>query len=266
MGVSDIEWEKWGRQDPYYSVLTSERFRSGRLDEAARAEFFASGQWHMDAVLRACRQYFDPEFKPQRVLDFGCGVGRLLVPFASVAREVVGVDVSPSMLAEAQRNCAERGLANVVLARSDDELSLVEGRFDLVHSAITLQHIEVPRGRRLFGRLVELLAPQGVGAIQITYAKAYHPESHGQPPPPVLPESLQPAANSLGRLLRRGAREIEARFDEPNGTGTDPEMMMNPYNLSEIAFLMQSAGVANFHAEFTDHGGELGVFLYFRRP
>jgi hypothetical protein len=45
----------------------------------------------------------------------------------------------------------------------------------------------------------------------------------------------------------------------------DPQMLMNPYNLSEIAFLMQSSGVNKFDAEFTDHGGELGVFLFFRR-
>jgi hypothetical protein len=105
-----------------------------------------------------------------------------------------------------------------------------------------------------------------VGAIQITYGKAYLPESHGQPLPPVLPELLQPAATSLGRLLRRGAREIEAQLAAPAGPGADPEMMMNPYNLSELAFLLQTAGVERFHAEFTDHGGELGVFLYFRRP
>ena len=258
---SDIEWEKWGRRDPYFSVLTAERFRAGRIDTAARAEFFASGQWHMDAVLRSCYTYFEPDFAPARVLDFGCGVGRLLIPFATIAREVVGVDVSPSMLAEARRNCDERGLTNVVLARSDDDLLLVQGEFDLVHCAITLQHIEIPRGRAIFHRLVERLAPQGVAAIQITYAKAYHPDSFGQPPVPI------PEVSTVGRRWRLGGRADEgAGSEKAVSPAADPEMMMNPYNLSEIAFLMQSAGIARFHAEFTDHGGELGVFLYFRRP
>ena len=36
---------------------------------------------------------------------------------------VVGVDISPSMLAEARRNCDREGLDNVVLAPSDDDLS-----------------------------------------------------------------------------------------------------------------------------------------------
>ena len=41
---------------------------------------------------------------------------------------------------------------------------------------------------------------------------------------------------------------------------------MNPYSLSELAFMLQSAGVTQFHTAFTDHGGELGVFLFFGKP
>ena len=43
-------------------------------------------------------------------------------------------------------------------------------------------------------------------------------------------------------------------------------MKMNAYPLNDIMFMIQGAGVTRFHAEFTDHGGELGVFLYFQRP
>ena len=263
---TDIEWEKWGRQDPYFGVITAERFRAQRLDDNARAEFFASGQWHMDSVLQWCRTRFDPAFTPRRVLDFGCGVGRLLIPFAAVAEEVVGVDVSPSMLAEARKNCDNRGLVNVVLVGSDDELSQVQGEFDLVHSAITLQHIDVARGRIIFKRLIECLAPDGVAALQLTYAKAYHPDTFGQPPAPFLPAPLQSAASTVTRLQRHGNRaEDDERSPADNARPADPEMLMNPYNLSELAYLMQTAGITRFHTEFTDHGGELGVFLYFQR-
>jgi hypothetical protein len=43
-------------------------------------------------------------------------------------------------------------------------------------------------------------------------------------------------------------------------------MQMNAYNLSELAYMLQSVGVRSMHVEFTDHGGELGVFLFFRKP
>jgi SAM-dependent methyltransferase len=266
---TDIEWEKWGRQDPYYGVLTVDRFRASRIDEVARAEFFASGQWHVDSVLQSCRQYIDPLFAPRRVLDFGCGVGRLVIPFAAVADKVVGVDVSESMLAEARKNCSERGLTNVSLVGSDDALSEVTESFDLVHSAIVLQHIEVPRGRRLFQRLIECIAPGGAGAVQLTYAKACYPDSFGQPPEPSLDSaagsSIDAATGGLSRLRRWRSRAVEVPA-EAVGRPSDPEMQMNPYNLSELAFLLQTAGIARFHSEFTDHGGELGVFLFFQKP
>jgi hypothetical protein len=41
---------------------------------------------------------------------------------------------------------------------------------------------------------------------------------------------------------------------------------MNPYNINEILFLLQCRGVRQLHCDFTDHGGELGVFLFFKIP
>ena len=67
-------------------------------------------------------------------------------------------------------------------------------------------------------------------------------------------ESFRPGVmNRLGLGARAGLR-------------ADPEMQMNPYQLSELAFLLQSAGIPGFQAQFTDHGGELGVFLFFKKP
>jgi hypothetical protein len=48
--------------------------------------------------------------------------------------------------------------------------------------------------------------------------------------------------------------------------GADPEIQMNPYNMNEILFLIQQRGIVRFQIEFTDHGGELGVFLFFQMP
>lgn len=258
---TDTEWVKWGQQDPYFAVITEDRFRAGKLNDDAKQAFFDTGRWHAGYVLDTCRRLIDPAFEPARALDFGCGVGRVAVPLAERVAAVVGVDVSPDMLAEARRNCDLHGLANVELLPSDDTLSAVTGSFDLVHSCITFQHIDVPRGRRLFARLIELLADGGIGAIQITYAKAYHPDNFGQPPAPP-PTAQAPAAKGEG-LAPTLMRAVLGERIVPLA---DPEMLMNPYNLSELAFLLQRSGVASFNAEFTDHGGELGVFLFFRKP
>src|SRR6266404_4403273 len=131
---TDVAWEEWGRRDPYFGVITDPKFRSSGLNENSKREFFESGESHVHGVLATIRKHIDPGFTPRTVLDFGCGVGRLLVPFAKIADRVVGLDVSSSMLQEAQRNCDDRQLRNVRLFVSDDALSLLTGTFDLIHS------------------------------------------------------------------------------------------------------------------------------------
>jgi SAM-dependent methyltransferase len=281
---TDLEWEKWGLQDPYFSVLTNPKFRKGEMTAKAKEDFFRSGRSHVDRVMSACHRYIDPVFAPQRVLDFGCGVGRLVLPFAALAREVIGVDISDAMLNEARRNCAERGVGNATFVMSDDSLSAVEGVFDLVHTAIVLQHIDPARGTRIVAQLLSRIAPGGVGAIQLTYAKAYHAATLGalppaEPPRPPPPMAVAAAKSTpwlrklFGRPASRAHAEVgpttkgldaadQAAADAPPN---DPEMQMNPYNLNSLFYLMQTAGVTQFHTEFTDHGGELGVFLYFRK-
>src|SRR5690606_30137204 len=98
---TDNEWEEWNKTDPYFSVLTNPKFRRQVLTEEAREEFFNSGREDINKVMAICRQHLDPAFTPRRALDFGCGVGRLVVPLSRLAAQVVGLDVSQSMLAEA---------------------------------------------------------------------------------------------------------------------------------------------------------------------
>lgn len=255
---TDVEWEKWGAQDPYFGVLTDPKFRREHIDDAAIEEFFALGRHHVDQVLHTCRARLDAGFQPRRVLDFGCGVGRLVLPFAAVAEHVVGVDVSPSMLKEAQDNCAKAGVHNVTLVASDDSLSLVQGRFDLVHSCIVLQHIEIVRGLAIFKELMDRIEPGGIGVLQITFAWDLHASHLGIPPPPAPPPPPVPAWRQYLRKVRERAPV------EP--VNTDPEMQMNFYNMSQVLFMVQRSGVTQLHMELTDHGGAIGAFLYFQVP
>jgi SAM-dependent methyltransferase len=261
---TDQEWVKWGQRDPYFAVITNDKFRTAKINDVARQEFFESGRHHVNHLLAACRQLAGPDFAPVRALDFGCGVGRVALPLAEQVGAVLGLDVSPDMLIEARRNAEHMGLNNAEFLLSGDDLSAVSCGFDLVHSCITFQHIDVLRGRLLFRQLLGLLSPGGVGAIQITYAKLDFEDTFGQPPTPTPASGLSVTNDRvIGRpsLLARLGLSSRVVPDD-----VDPEMQMNPYNLSELAFMLQAAGVQAFQAQFTDHGGELGVFLYFRKP
>lgn len=161
---TDKDWEKWGATDPYFGVLSSEQFRAEKIDRSARDRFFDSGRIHVERVMETIREHFDPRFSPVSVLDFGCGVGRLVIPFAASSVRVTGIDVSPSMLSEAARNCDAANVKNVTLAPSTD-ISRSIGQFDLVHSYLVFQHVSWARGRLLIQALSERVQPGGYLAI-----------------------------------------------------------------------------------------------------
>ena len=266
-GDTDVAWEAWGARDPYYGVLTNARYRAQDMTAEAKEEFFLSGALDVAHLFETIRRLGETDFVPRRVLDFGCGVGRLLVHFAGRAGMATGVDVAPSMLAEARRNCEARHLDNVEFIQSDDVLSALMGPFDLVHSHIVLQHISVPRGRALFGHLVRLLENGGWGAVHVTFAWDAFPDTFGQvpepPPPAPPPRAWKQRIRKLWRASSAGGSE--PGMPEGPATPSDPEMQMHFYNLSELMFMLQTSGVASVHVELTNHGGALGAFLIFRK-
>src|SRR4029453_18161126 len=95
---TDRVWNHLAKTDPYWAVLTLPQFHKDQLTKDALADFFSTGERHVEFVLDVIHSPFDPSFTPWACLDFGCGVGRLVIPFAQKCRAVVGVDVSEAML------------------------------------------------------------------------------------------------------------------------------------------------------------------------
>ena len=113
MTNTDKAWEQWGQQDPYYEVMTLDRFRGG----GNRAEFFHTGREDVNLALSRYERVFG-SLRGGRALDYGCGVGRLTLALADHFPEVVGLDISDSMLREAGKNAA--GRAGVKFAKADE--------------------------------------------------------------------------------------------------------------------------------------------------
>lgn len=102
----------------------------------------------------------------QRVLDLGCGIGRLSEPMAEAGAAVLGVDISAGMLVEARRRHRRPGLlfAQVsgrdLAALADDAVDLVVAADVLPYlvdagEAVAAAHLaELARVLRRGGRLV----------------------------------------------------------------------------------------------------------------
>lgn len=98
-----------------------------------------------------------------KVLDVGCGVGRWSTLLASRGGIVTGVDLSPTMIAEAKRRAAGKGVSDRCRFLVQDLARLdANDRFDLIIGVTVLQHILDPQALRSAAqRMVEHLSPGG---------------------------------------------------------------------------------------------------------
>jgi SAM-dependent methyltransferase len=149
------DWElRAKRNAPFYICTTAA--------ESAEA-FAASGERDLE------EQVIDglEPTKEWRVLEIGCGLGRLLKPLSRRVAEAVGVDVSEEMVRRGREYCAER--PNVSLHRTDGSLEfLADGQFDFVFSHIVFQHL--PRRsyvERYLREAWRVLKPGGILRVQV---------------------------------------------------------------------------------------------------
>ncbi len=98
-----------------------------------------------------------------RVLDVGCGIGRWSRLLAARGACVTGIDLSPTMIAEAQRRTAASGLASRCRFMVQDSAALeVTGLFDLILCVTVLQHMLDPGAPGCaLRRMKRHLAPRG---------------------------------------------------------------------------------------------------------
>jgi SAM-dependent methyltransferase len=99
----------------------------------------------------------------ERVLDVGCGTGGTTIEASSRVRPggaVVGIDVSPPMLAFARERAASAGAAEAEFVEADAQIHAFEpGSFDVVMSRNGLMYFDDPH--TAFANLARTLRPGG---------------------------------------------------------------------------------------------------------
>ena len=238
-------WNSLGATDPYFAVYSVEKYLDSNLNEDAKDDFFSSGFEYVERLWNDFDRIFGFEPQPKRVLDFGCGVGRLLIALADRAEQAVGVDISESMLAEARGRIDERGIANVELMETGAFMRSSQ-MFDLVHSFIVLQHVDPDDGMEIIRRSVEMLEEGGLGMLHVTF---HDPSSRMQRIKSKIDANLGP--------LRPVAHKLRGRTPKP-------WMPMNIYDLNAVFELLRSLGCYNVSVKFTDHG-MIGAMIFFQK-
>jgi 2-polyprenyl-3-methyl-5-hydroxy-6-metoxy-1,4-benzoquinol methylase len=245
---TDKSWREFGRREPYFGVFSAERFRAKNLDDAALGEFFSSGESHVTEILASARR-IAPSMTNSSALDFGCGVGRLVLPLSSAFQSVTGVDISEDYIAEAKRNCERRGITNTDFSETVEALAARGRRYDLVHSSIVFNHIPWPRGKEIIAAMFGLLNPDGVMAIQIL-----HRHKGG-------------LLRRMGRWARRNFLPLNWLFNMARRRPIfEPLMQGNAYPLDTLLPLLAQLGGDHIHVRPEPQpGGASFAFVFCRK-
>ena len=174
MGMKNFhvaDWEALARHQPYFPVLTHAGSVETESTSSATDAFFQTGEADIEALVSAIATLRGREVAFASSLDFGCGVGRLTLPLARRSKGVIGCDIAPTMLAHARQNAQDAGLRNVTFIESPELAGLPDGKFDFVCSLFVLQYIAPPIGYGIIRALLRVLAPAGVAALHLTFAR-----------------------------------------------------------------------------------------------
>lgn len=240
---TDKDWEAWGKENPYYGVISQDKFLGKVLTKTARQEFYRSGEGDIDYIFSHIHKIRPSKAKFRLAVDYGCGVGRLTLPLSKYARRVIGYDISPSMIESARTaNAANKTVDFKVIEKS---FSNLPDSFDFLNSYIVFQHIPPQIGMKILKQLFGRLEAGGYFSLQLTFG---------------YDRSL------LGKtLLYLRERFLPIRYIANLARGrkyNTPNMRMHSYDLNEFNELLFKSNIKEYSTVLTNHGGYWGVFIF----
>ena len=247
--MTDNAWERFAKQAPYWAVLTDPRYKTegGTLSAELQEQFFRGGEEHIQRVTVNLERHFGRRFsQTDSCLDFGCGVGRLLLPMAKRCGRAIGIDVSETMRHLCMRHALDLRIPNVSCYASADHPAIVNTSFDWVNSYIVFQHIDTRSGMNMLDQMLTRVNPGGVVSLHFTVFKDITLANF-------ITDKLK-----YFRVDKDGIKFVENShpYYEPN------TMMMNDYDINRIYMSLTEHGFTRILSEHENQNGMHSLLFY----
>lgn len=171
-------WSHFGSTEPFWSVLTHNKYKIKAVNPDALSEFWASGEKDFQR-LESIAQHLGTTLHGKTVLDYGCGTGRIALAASKHAAHVLAVDISAGHLERARAQMEERDISNVSLVLLENLEAALPGPYDVAYSLIVLQHNRPNLMRKCIAGILQGLTPSGgLAMLHIPTAMPYSGQSN----------------------------------------------------------------------------------------
>lgn len=158
-------WTTFGKTEPFWAVLTREKFKKENLNEAELIQFYDTGKNDISYFEEILNQH-QCTFTDKTVLEFGCGVGRLTKPCSDICKKIYGLDISQPYLDIAKQNVPN---GEFFLVNDFNKLPVLPSNPDVIYSLITLQHNRPILMKLYIFLLLKVLNKSGIALLHIPY-------------------------------------------------------------------------------------------------
>ncbi|OHE56484.1 MAG: hypothetical protein A2Z47_04170 [Thermodesulfovibrio sp. RBG_19FT_COMBO_42_12] len=172
MSVNNLEligknWESLAQYDPMWAILSDPKKKGNKWDIN---DFLMTGEREIGDLI----SYFGNSLKRKGdrlvALDFGCGMGRLSLALAQYYEEVIGIDISETMINLANQildghSSSLKGRVTYRLNNSNS-IPIEDNKCDLIYSNIVLQHMNIDDALFYITEFVRVLKRDGLAVFQ----------------------------------------------------------------------------------------------------
>ncbi len=102
-----------------------------------------------------------------KILELGCGMGRVLKHLAPHCREAHGADVSPRMVTLGRKYCAGSPNISIHPCNGSDLSNFSDSYFDMAYCIYVLQHLEREHAARYLWEMARVLKEGGVLVCEV---------------------------------------------------------------------------------------------------
>ena len=157
-------WNDLGKVDPLWAILGAPDSKGNRWSVD---EFFKTGVAEVDEYFAVLDRLDLRLPANSRVLDFGCGAGRLTQALAQRFDRAEGVDIAESMIALADAHNVDASNTTFRVNELADLSIFPDGSFDFLMSIVVLQHMKNSLKESYLREFFRVLRPGGIAMFTV---------------------------------------------------------------------------------------------------